>query len=150
MRCVAPDGAAWNPWRALRQRPDTAFAFAALGGPAGRWERDPDGDVILIEATLGRRARRVALAHELVHAERGVGHPDASGATMSLEEERVRREVARRLVPSAALRRFVAARAGVGPVEPDDVAEEFDVTPEVADLACRLLAGAGGGWAGEP
>jgi hypothetical protein len=35
-------------------------------------------------------------------------------------------------------------------VGPDDVAEEFDVTPEVADLACRLLAGAGGGWAGEP
>jgi hypothetical protein len=149
VRRTAPDGAAWNPWRALRQRPATTFAFAPLGGPAGRWERDPDGDVILVEAALGRRARRVALAHELVHAERGVGHPDATGATMALEESQVRREVARRLVPPAELRRFVADRGGVGPVEPYDVAEEFDVTLEVADLACRLLASGSRGWVGE-
>jgi len=145
MAGVAGGREGWNPWLALRQRPATEFAFAPLGGPAGCWERDAEGDLILVEAGLGRRERRVALAHELVHAERGVGHPEASGATMALEEERVRREVARRLVPPAELRRFVAARAGVGPVDVHDVAEEFDVTAEVAELACRLLTSADAG-----
>ncbi len=131
---------AWNPWRALRARgASTLFAFAPLGGPDGRWERDEEGDVILVEQSLGRCRRRVALAHELVHAERAIGHPDAAPATMALEETIVRREVAQRLVPRARLRSFVAQRTSVGAVDAAAVAEEFDVTVEVAELACRLL-----------
>lgn len=119
--------------------PATLVAFASLGGPAGRWERDAEGDVILLEASLRRRERLVALAHELVHAERGIGYPVASDATMQLEEERVRREVARRLVPLDRLRRYTRSGAGSRPVSAADVAAEFDVTEEVAELACWLL-----------
>lgn len=130
----------WNPWEALRARGDTTcLAYLVLDGPHGRWERDQLGDVILLDVTLGRRARRVALAHELVHAERGIGHPVASEATMQLEEERVRREVARRLVPPDRLRRFARRRRSAGPLSAADVAAEFDVTDDVAELACWLL-----------
>jgi hypothetical protein len=132
--------APWNPWRALRARGGgTLFAFAPLGGPDGRWERDAEGDVILVEQSLGRCRRRVALAHELIHAERGIGHPDASPATMVREESIVDREVARRLVPTSTLRRFAVGRASVGGVDLHEIADEFDVTVDVAALACELL-----------
>lgn len=80
------------------------------------------------------------LAHELVHAERGIGHGAATAATMQREEAAVRREVARRLVPEAELRRFVARRLTVGPVGIAEIAEEFDVDPDVAAEAAGLLA----------
>lgn len=140
----------WNPWAALRARgPGTELAFAPLADRAGWWERDAEGDVILLDSELGRRARRVTLAHELVHAERGVGFPVASPATMQLEEERVEREALRRLVPPEELEDFVLRRSEVGPVEAADVAEEFDVTLRAAVLACRLLQRAGQGAAAD-
>ena len=146
MGTAPADRPRWDPWRALRARGDgTLFAFAPLGGPDGRWERDDQGDVILVETALGRRARRVTLAHELIHAERGVGHPEATGATMQLEEQRVCREVAQRLVPRRQLQQFLLERTSVGGVSAVDVAEEFDVTVGVADLACELLR-LSGGW----
>jgi hypothetical protein len=93
----------------------------------------------VLDATLDRRARRCVLGHELVHAERGIGHPAATAATMEREEEAVRREVARRLVPPGLLRRFVAGRVDLGGVTVDEVADEFDVEPEVAAKALDLL-----------
>jgi hypothetical protein len=93
----------------------------------------------VLDASLDRTARRCVLAHELVHAERGIGHPAASAATMEREEEAVRREVARRLVPPDLLRRFVAARGDLGGVTAGEVAEEFDVEREVAAKALDLL-----------
>ena len=77
------------------------------------------------------------LAHELVHAERGIGHGAATEATMEREEVAVRREVARRLVPEDDLRAYVVRALTVGPVTVEQIAEEFDVDHEVATEAAR-------------
>jgi hypothetical protein len=129
----------WNPWRALRDRPTVRLWFAPLDGRRGLWLQDPEGDLIVLDPGLGRRARRCVLAHELVHAERGIGHGPATDATMAREEETVRREVARRLVPPELLRLFVAAREQMGGVSAADVANEFDVEADVAGKAIELL-----------
>ena len=130
----------WNPWRALRAQPHIELRFAYLGGRRGLWQRDELGDLIVLDAELGRRSRRSVLAHELLHAERGIGAGAASARTMEREEESVRREVARRLVPQAALVTHLAARLGVdGSVGPADLEEEFDVDPDVARKALELL-----------
>lgn len=114
--------------------------FAPLGGARGRWERGVDGrDEILIEETLGRRARREVLAHELVHVERGVGWPAATPATMQAEEERVWREALTRLAPPGQVLAFAQERASVGAVTVHDVADEFDLTPETAARVVHLL-----------
>lgn len=131
--------APWNPWRAL-ERTDIELWFADLDAARGRWERGPDGDAIVLDHGLDRRSRREVLAHELVHAERGVGYPAATDATMQLEEERVWRTALCRLAPPAEVRRFVAARATVGPVTVDDLAGEFDLSPLAAARVARLLA----------
>jgi hypothetical protein len=130
----------WNPWRALRERSHIELRFADLGPHRGLWQRDGLGDIIVLDVTLDRRSRRCVLAHELIHAERGIGHGRASVATMELEEELTRREVARRLVPAAALRAFIGTRIDTdGGVTCADVEEEFDVDPEVAAKALELL-----------
>lgn len=127
----------WNPWAALRATSIDLW-FAPLDGERGRWTRRPDGDEILLDERLGRRARQEVLAHELVHAERGVGWPDASAATMELEEERVWRIALRRLVPPGEIDRFLASRGTVGPVTVTDLAEEFDLTAEAAIRVAHL------------
>jgi hypothetical protein len=129
----------WNPWAALRARPAVELRFAELGSSRGLWQRDARGEVIVLDLRLDRRARRCVLAHELVHAERGIGHPAATAATMEREEEAVRREVARRLVPPGLLASLVASRANVGGVTVADVADEFDVELDVATKALALL-----------
>jgi hypothetical protein len=129
----------WNPWRALRA--STAhFWFASLDGERGRWTRGPLGDEILVESTLARCERQEVLAHELVHAERGVGWPDATAATMELEEERVWRVALSRLAPSEEVDEFLARRASVGPVTVADLAEEFDLSPDAAARVARLVS----------
>lgn len=130
----------WNPWRALRERPHIELRFADLGSHRGLWQRDELGDIIVLDVALSRRSRRSVLAHELIHAERGIGHGTASAATMALEEELTRREVARRLVPALALRAFIEAKIDVdGRIASADVEEEFDVDPDVATKALELL-----------
>ena len=101
-------------------------------------------DEIVLEQSLGRQARQEVLAHELVHAERGVGWPDASAATMEVEEERVWRIALRRLVPPAQIARFLAQRGTVGPVTVADLAEEFDLTSDAAARVAQLYAVTGG------
>jgi hypothetical protein len=127
----------WNPWAALRATTIELW-FAPLGGERGRWTRRPDGDEILLDEALDRRSRQEVLAHELVHAERGVGWPDATPATMELEEERVWRIALRRLVPPAQIDRFLAERGTVGPVTVADLAEEFDLSDEAARRIAHL------------
>jgi hypothetical protein len=129
----------WNPWRALRAT-GIELWFAALDGDRGRWIRRPEGDEILLEESLDRRSRREVLAHELVHAERGVGWPHATAATMELEEERVWRIALARLAPPAEVTAFLVERASVGPVTVADVAEEFDLSPAAAERLARLTA----------
>jgi Zn-dependent peptidase ImmA (M78 family) len=110
-----------------------------VGPRRGLWQRDEHGEVIVLDAGLDRRARRCVLAHELVHAERGIGHPAATVATMEREEEAVRREVARRLVPPDLLASYLDSRADLGGVLATEVADEFDVEVDVAAKALELL-----------
>jgi hypothetical protein len=130
----------------LRARPEVELRFADVAAHRGIWERDAIGDLIVLDVRLRRRARRCVLAHELIHAERGIGHPVATPATMQREEELVRRETARRLVPPDALEAFLRARvdpdAGLDGVTAEDVADEFDVEPAVAAKALSLLPAA--------
>lgn len=128
----APADRPWDPWEAL-DASGIELVFASLGALRGMWQRDRHGDVIVLDHGLDRRAQRCVLAHELIHAERGIGHGAATAATMQREEEWTRREVARRLVPPPQLAVFLATHTdGVGVV---DVAEAFDVEPDVAALA---------------
>ncbi|MCU1355625.1 MAG: IrrE N-terminal-like domain [Acidimicrobiales bacterium] len=116
------------------------FWFASLDGDRGRWIRGPAGDEILLAPSLTRQERREVLAHELVHAERGIGWPVATPATMELEEERVWRIALGRLAPSEEVEAFLRRRGTVGPVTVADVAEEFDLSPDGAARLARLLA----------
>lgn len=131
--------ARWNPWAALRATPIELW-FASLDGERGRWTRRADGDEIVLEESLDRRSRQEVLAHELVHAERGVGWPDATVATMEVEEERVWRIALRRLVPPAEIARFLERRSSVGAVTIADLAEEFDLSADAAHRVAQLCA----------
>jgi hypothetical protein len=126
-----------NPWSTLRsEHPGVELRFGHL--PEGVDATWSEGRIVL-SARLGRVARRCALMHELVHVERRVGWPDASAATMESEERIVRREAAARLVPPALLSSWVAERSEIEPITARSVAEEFDVTEEVADEALWVL-----------
>lgn len=133
----------WSPWRALRKRERAVFGLADLeddrGGAVAL--RVGEREVILIDRRLMRTERKVALAHELVHLERGgiVHDPDDSpmwSPVVAREENRVDQIVAGRLVPREELVDWLTARDE--PTTALDVAEEFDVTEAVAVLA--LLA----------
>ena len=132
----------WNPWAALRATTIELW-YAPLQGERGRWTRRTDGEEILLDESLDRQARQEVLAHELVHAERGVGWPDATAATMEVEEDRVWRIALRRLVPPAEIARFLARRSSVGPVTVADLAEEFDLSPDAAVRVAHLYAVSG-------
>lgn len=131
----------WHPWRELRDRPHITLAFDQIadrfGG--GLYGRRGDQAAVVISPELDRAGRRCALGHELLHDERGVLAPDATAATMQIEERAVRREAARRLVPLDELERFVTTRATVDMVTAELVADEFDVTITVASEAIRQL-----------
>lgn len=140
----------WNPWRALRARPWITFVRAPLppstgGAVCATWN---DGSsVIAIDSALGRRARREALAHELVHLERGgscayLGQADGWSAVVVREERAVERITAGRLVPPAEIIDFVERRvASEIPTTALDVSEEFDMSEQMAELVLRLAKG---------
>jgi hypothetical protein len=141
-------GDRWNPWAELRGRPELYVAILELRhGDAFYWPC-PDGSkrcAIGLGGHLDRVGRRCALAHELVHHERGggcswVGQPDTWSSVVARDEAAVDEEVARRLVPVGELAEMVAAVEDLGDgLEVWHVAEEFDVTAEVADRALRQL-----------
>ena len=113
-----PDSATWNSRTAWR----------------GCWSY-PDHPVILLDDGLTQVERNAALAHELVHLERGwpCRAPWA-------EEERVHDEVARRLVPLDQLHRWVVERERSDlNVEVWEVADVWWVPDVVASCALRLL-----------
>ncbi len=142
-----PDGR-WNPWAALRARPHVQMQIDPAAGLLGgaMLVLGPGLAVGVLDPALDRRSRRVALAHELVHEERG-GGCDAPGLPAGLDvivardEADVVREVARRLVPPAALRHLLEQRHGLGlHVEAWEVAEAFDVDDLTARVALAGLA----------
>lgn len=139
----------WNPWDDLCGREHVTLGYSDLPPATGGAVYGRIGDVaaIVIDPALPRRARTAALAHELVHDEQGGGCPSdgmpASWRPVVLRDERrVNREVARRLVPLDELEEFVVGMADLGlSAGPDEVAENFDVAPWVAEVALeRLLA----------
>lgn len=140
-------GTSWNPWRELRYRRHIAFSLTDLPATTGgavyvAW---PNGDaVVLIDHRLDRTHRNAALAHELVHDEWGIDdHGNDShlwSPVRTRDEQRVDREVARRLVPLDDLEQVVSlAEADGVALEAWEVAEEFDVPIAVAERACGLL-----------
>lgn len=117
---------------------------AACGG--GTIVRRSDGSVwILIERALDPDRRRAVLLHELVHLERGTarcqGAPCEWAAVVAREEATVNRIVAERLVPEDELLDFVRRCLSIADyVTALDVADEFGVPVDVAELACRMAA----------
>lgn len=130
----------WNPWRALRERGElTELWFAPLDGRRGLWVRRHGCDEIYLDERLDRRERRAVLAHELIHAERGIGLGAASDATMVKEEQCVWREVIRRLAPPAEVDRFLRRERNGDGVSVDELADEFDLPPDVASRLAILI-----------
>lgn len=149
VRCDLMGGEAWNPWRDLRAREHLDFRLAPLPHDLGAvyWPRG-DRAAIVIDPDLTLEERNVALAHELVHDERGGGcdgswMPAGWQVVAAREEGVVQREVARRLVPLDELDDYVARRIDSDiPTTPLDVAEEFGTTEKLAELAMLLLKAA--------
>lgn len=142
-----PDGR-WNPWSALRRRPHVELRFAPEAGLLGgaMLVLGPGRTFVVLDPALDRRSRRVALAHELVHEERGggcdaVALPAALDALVARDEAEVVREVARRLVPAPALVRLIAQRDELhDPVAPWELADAFDVDEATVHVALATLA----------
>lgn len=138
----------WNPWAALRARPDLEFGLVELPPVTGGGLYVPQNGwaAILVDRRLGRRERAAVLAHELVHAEL-VGHSPPSPADLPVhplyeqrEERAVDRVVADRLLPLSELQAFCERLHGVGvEVGVHEVTEEFDVADEVAAAQLRTL-----------
>jgi hypothetical protein len=136
----------WNPWRELRSRTHIVFRLNDIADVAGGavYYRRGDRAAIVISPSLPRPDRAAALAHELVHDERGgadhEGMPPCWGPVVKRDEARVDREVARRLIDLEELAEYVEGRASIGePVFARDVAEWFDVAEWVAQRALELL-----------
>lgn len=138
----------WSPWRAARDTPNLSIRLDRLPVETGGAAIATAGDQVFVflDRRLTRAERKAALAHELVHLERGttgkcrfVHGPLSAGVFR--EENRVDRIVALRLVPLDELAVFVDRLGdlghGVGPIE---AAEEFDVPARVAAVALGDLA----------
>jgi hypothetical protein len=136
-------GVGWNPWRVLRERPHLELAWALLSAGKGRIEdKAAGGRRITIDARLDRRNRSATLGHELVHDELNLLWPPGTPAgIVEKGEQLVERVNTGRTIPMGALQGFVdrAVEMGEG-VTAEMVAEEFDTTVRLADLALRLLA----------
>lgn len=136
----------WSPWRALRDREHIDFRLAPLPFSlrAIYWPRG-DRTAIIISPDLTQVERRAALAHELIHDERGGGCDCPADGHAGLhqlaakEERSVRSEVARRLVPVAALELLIDRAAALDEgVTANDIAEHFGVPIDVAERAAAL------------
>lgn len=141
----------WNPWGEADRQPDVIVTFKVLPDwTGGACVTYIDGwAVVTIDPRLGPQDRDAALTHELVHAERDRGRgatlnrsmPSSWHAVEAREEHIVNREVARRMVDLDDLEEFVDGMCSLGlGVGPDEVAEQFEVTPQVARDALLLLA----------
>lgn len=138
--------AEWRPWRALRGLDDVELELCDLPGEARAiYAQRGEDRAILIDRRLSPTERLAALAHELVHLERGGGcHQRGAPAPLAIdarkEERRVDDEVARRLVPFGDLAEFVDMLIDCGEtVTVALVADEFDVTEGCARIAMEQL-----------
>lgn len=140
---AAAGGGRWRPWKDLAGRPDIDFALVDLppGAPRAIHASIGDVHVVLIDRALPPAERLAALAHELVHHERGgSGHcedmPGLLRPVVAREERRVDQIAACRLVPFDELAAVVAKCCDVlGGVTAVDIAEEFGVSEHLAEIA---------------
>jgi hypothetical protein len=133
----------WNPWRELRGRRHLDLTWGYLSNGRGRIEERPRGRRrITLHPTLPRRERSEVLGHELLHDEYDLLWPPGTPrALVQKGEVFIDRENARRSVPREALIGYLGRRAAAEmPVTVEDVAEEFDVTDDLARQALQLLA----------
>lgn len=135
-----------RPWRVLRDRPEIELVLCDLppGVKAIHAQRGEDR-AILVSRSLDPAERLAAICHELHHDARGGGchHPDAPPLLQVAairEERRVDALVADDLLPPERLEPYVRQRAELGMVLAREVAEDFEVPIEVADLALQRLA----------
>ena len=133
----------WNPWRTLRDLDAVELWFAPLDGCRGLWIRSGGRDVVYLEETLDRRERREVLAHELVHVERGLGHPDVSPLLTAKDEASVWREALRRLAPPDVIGALQRRADDGEPVTVDDLADELDLSADGVRRLVALLRAAG-------
>lgn len=138
----------WSPWRVLKHMPDVTMTLAELPNETGGavLARRGSATVIVLDRRLTQAERKAALAHELLHIERGsMSHCRNIRGALSVEvvreENRIHREVALRLVPLEELSIAVDRVAGLGHgVTAAEIAEEFEVPHVVASQALRELA----------
>ena len=124
----------------LRGRPHIVLAWDDAAPTAGRIEDHGDIRRIVLDDRLERVERSITLAHELIHDEWNIFYDDdTTDREVELQERRIWREVARRLVPPPLLLDFVRRRASVEPITYEAVAAEFDVDERIAALALRLV-----------
>lgn len=118
----------YHPWRAFRRLHEWTLHLAKL--PTGTWaETHWPSLTVTIDSRLLQAERRSAIAHELVHIERGPVPTDPVLAAR--EEAAVEQETARRLIP---LDRLVDALAWAHNIE--EAADELWV--DVETLRVRL------------
>lgn len=136
-------------WGELASRAHIVFRLdprlpEATGG-AAYWPRGGRA-ALIVDKKLGQRERKAAVAHELVHDERGGaccadGMPATWDDVVVREERHVEREVAHWLVPADQLVAFIERRASaeLEGVTVWEVADAFDVPDYVAERALREL-----------
>lgn len=129
----------------LRDRPEIEFMLCNLPpGVRAIHARRGEDRAILINRALSPADRLAALAHELVHDERGHAghHPGRQNCAtyVAKEENWVENIVAGRLLPPDELAVYVDVLAEFEPVTAQAVAIEFDVPEHVAQRALEQLA----------
>ena len=144
----------WKVWAELRRRPHISLRFSRLPEDTGgaMFVRDGDRAWIVLDPRLTSAGRRCFTAHEMIHDELGSscrahGMPPAWDAVIARQEAAIDREVAARLVPAHELAAFLGQRDECRDrVEVHEVAEHFDVTEPIAELALGRLLASPMGW----
>lgn len=135
----------WDPWGELVWRPHLTLVWRPLPESTGGAAivRFGGAAVVYLDPRLEAEDRRAALAHELVHDERGYQPTLGTRswrAVVAAEERRVDDEVARRLVPLHKLLEAAEAAEDFGHhVTAAELAADHEVPVYVAEQACALL-----------
>lgn len=141
------DRGSYEPWRDAAGRPEVEVLVTRLpAGIRGIHARSPDGyRAILVNRDLPPVERLAALAHELVHDERGGGcyqpdMPELMRPLVARDEARTDQVAADRLLPLDRLERWVALQeAAERPVTVAWAAADLDVARWVAGDQLRRL-----------
>ncbi len=122
----------YNPWSDAAGHPNLLVASLRLPDGHSWWL--PADDAIVLDDRLGQAGRRSALAHELIHRERGDEHCE-DRTLDARRERRVTTEAARRLVTLDAL-----ADALLWSLQEDELADELWIDVETAQARLASLS----------